>query len=209
LVIDDQLLAFNQKRSKINNVLPLSTPDRTIKRTGHSFWSPIAANDNHLLMEQAVNLCLLDRRLTVKKHIPWPHDDLYEMFWSMTLAQFILITDFNIFSLDEKTMTLQQYPITRHCKTVYWSRGTCLKDTLFLSTSNDGSSIFEYTLLPSIQFVKEYLPPISCAKDENISDLASNNDALALLIWNHQRQKCRLDLCSPTLQAATTGFDLA
>jgi hypothetical protein len=66
---------------------------------------------------------------------------------------------------------------------------------LFLSTLGVSPSIFKYTLLPWIQFVREYQPSVSCREDERIQDLSSSNHVLGVLIEN-SRKTVRFDICS-------------
>jgi hypothetical protein len=194
LVIDDQLVTIHQNRSKSNDYLPLSSPYQTIQLKDNLY--SIAANDNVILAKRESNVCLLDQQLNICKEIPWDHHTILDMFWSSTLTQFVIITREKIFTLNEKTMYVQPISLGKNVTKNSWYCGTCSNDNLFLSTIGIGASIYNYILLPSIQFVKEYRSPVSCREDEHIQDLSSNNRVLVIVIENHCK-RIRFDLCSP------------
>jgi hypothetical protein len=133
----------------------------------------------------------------MKSEIPWRHDSLWDLFWSSTLSRFIFVTSKEILTLDESTMTIEQCPIKHNNIMPDWCCGTCFNDTLFLVVDALGASIYQYTLQPTIQFVKEYRSPFSCSDDEMIVDISSNNKILALVLANRE-DHWRLDLCSST-----------
>ena len=120
-------------------------------------------------------------------------------FFSTSLNRFIIITEQDLFDLDEQTMTVIQYPIFNQNNTNRkWYCGTEHLQILFLSTKGFGSSIYEYKMFPSIQFSKEWKSPLSCTQNEYIYDLRSNNSSLAFVIVNQERNETRLELRSPT-----------
>ncbi len=151
--------------------------------------------DNFLLVKNDSELCVLDEQLSVVKSIMWTRDIIFDMFWSKPLTLFLLITCERVFALDEKSMTIDQLPIVYNGNKNIWYCGTFTNENLFLSIARVGSSIYKYSLLLSIQLIKEYQPPISCKEDECIQDLSSNKNALAIIIENH-RKEVRLELCS-------------
>jgi hypothetical protein len=171
----------------------LPSPQRTNQLKDN--WCSIAAKDNFLLVKDDSKLCVLDEQFNVVKSIPWARDIIADMFWSKSLALFFLITVEKVFALDEKSMTIDQLPIAYNVSKKIWYCGTCTNENLFLSTARAGSFIYKYSLLPSIQLVKEYRSPISCKEDEHIQDLSSNKNALAIVIENH-RKEVHVDLCS-------------
>jgi hypothetical protein len=192
-IIDQQLVNFQKNISTSKQLLPRPDPSRTVK-LNNPYWS-IAANDNYILVAQRGKLILLDRQLIVWREIPWNHNQLCDMFWCKKLAQFIILTPHDIFILDEKTMTVEQSTITCNKYGTEWWCGTCSNDTLFLSTDNKSSLIFEFNIRTSIDFVKQHRPPVSCEEDELITDLSSDNISLALVIINRQ-DEVHLDVCS-------------
>ncbi|CAF1379024.1 unnamed protein product [Rotaria sp. Silwood1] len=193
LVIDDDLVAFHQQISSYNDLLPLPSPQRTIQLENN--WYSVAAKDNFLLVQHDSKLCILDEQLNVVKETPWTHHIILDMFWSKLLAQFIIISFEGIFVLDENSMIINQLPIACHNNKKTWYCGTCTNKNLFLSVEGISSSIYKYTLLPSIQLIKEYRSPISCKEDERIQDLSSSKNVLAIVIKNY-RNEVHFDLCS-------------
>jgi hypothetical protein len=116
------------------------------------------------------------------------------MCWSSTLNRFIVIT------IDKNLLAIERCDLTHHHNNIFrnWRSGTCSNTNLFLSTDELGSSIYEFTLLPSIQFVKEWSSPISCRNDEGIDDLCYKNGKFAIIIFHQSTNEIRLDLHSST-----------
>ncbi|CAF3509845.1 unnamed protein product [Rotaria sp. Silwood1] len=182
---------------KLHVFLPLRTPSRTMSYTAKS--SAMASNGKHVLIENESNLCLLNDRLAFTKKTPWTFSNIWEMCWSSTLARFIVVTNKILFVLDEKTMTLTRCEISSDKN---WYRGTCSNTTLYLSTwqSEEGSNIIEYSL-PSIKYVKQWQPPLTCHKDEWIEDFEFKNDSMAMIIVHDKNKSWRFELrSSVTLQ---------
>jgi archaellum component FlaC len=186
LVIDDNLI--------VRDILPLHLPGRTMKLPFNEFPS-LASNEKHLLIHRPPNLSLLDRHLSMVKETPWTHDDIWDICWSSTLERFVLVTNKDVFTLDQNMMTIARCSISSD---VAWSRGTCSDSTLFLLTQGLGPSIFEYKLPLSSKggVNKERHPPETCDQCEYIFDLKSNNKSLAMVIYNTENDKTRLDLRS-------------
>jgi hypothetical protein len=184
LVIDDNLI--------IRDLLPLHSPCRTMKLPFDEFPA-LACNEKYLLVHQPPNLSLIDRHFTIIKETPWTHDDIWDMCWSSALSRFVLVTNKDVLTLDQNTMTITRCPISSD---VEWSRGTCSDSALFLLTQGLGSSIYEYKLPPSSKGGKERHPPETCDECEYIFDLKSNQKSLAMVIFNTETNKTRLDLRS-------------
>jgi hypothetical protein len=192
-VIDDQFIVIHHNTFRLNDLRRLPPLFKPIREKIN--YDCMAASDNHLVVILNEKLCLLDRQLIVQQEIPWNHDRLWDIIWSKTLELFFLITSEEIFILDEKTMTVGQRPIIRNDNKANWWCGTCINNTLFISSMGRGVSIYEYILEPVIQLIKEYRSPISCNADEEIDDLSSNSSVLAIVRRNSQRE-VRIDLCS-------------
>jgi hypothetical protein len=90
-------------------------------------------------------------------------------------------------------MTFTRCPISDQ---VEWSRATCSESSLFLLTQGLGPSIFECKLPPTNKSMKERQAPETCEKFEYIFDLKSNHKSLAMVIYNTENDKTRLDLRS-------------
>jgi hypothetical protein len=184
LIIDGNLIT--------RDLLPLPTSCRTMSLPINEF-SSFANSEKNLLVHQESNLSLLDRHFLVVKQTPWTHDDIWDMCWSSTLGRFILVTDKDVFTVDQNTMTITKCPVSSD---VEWSRATCSDSALFLSTQGMGPSIFEYKLPPSNKGVKERHSPETCDECEYIFDLKSNHKSLALVIYNTETGVTRFDLRS-------------
>lgn len=180
------------------NLFPLKSPYRTIKITDKSSVS-IACNDKHILLKQTPNLCLLDKQLTIIQEILWSHDHV-DICWSSTLDRFILITERTIFTLNENTRILDECSI-RIDNDKEWSCGACSDTSLYLSTGNMSASLYEYTLQPKIEFLKEWQLFASHPTHEGILTFICANGKLALVISNVHIFQRRLDIRSlPTLE---------
>lgn len=180
------------------DLLPLSSPHKTIALTDCSY-AVLAGNGQHLLVHREPNLTLLDRKLTIIQETTWPLNDICDICWSSAINRFIVINSSHIFAIDETEMILQ--PLLSSC-IVHWMRGTCSDSRLYLSTEGVGSSIFEYTLIPSTKFIKEWQSPVTCTKDEWIEDLKFHNGFLGLVIGHSIKNEARLEVrLSTTLQS--------
>ncbi|CAF3974716.1 unnamed protein product [Rotaria sordida] len=197
LVIDENIAQI-QSNKITQNLLPLSRPYRTMNIIDDSFcW--MTTNEKYLLIHYKPNLYLLDRQLSLITKTPWIHGRIYIMCWSLTLNRFIVITNDTIFTIDENLMAIERCDLNYHNNIYHnWRSGSCSNTNLYLSTVDLGSSIYEFTLLPSIQFIKEWPSPIICRKDECIDDLCYKNGKLAIIIFHQPTNEIRLDLRSST-----------
>jgi hypothetical protein len=188
LIIEENLVASQ-------HLFPLSHAHHTIHlKSGNE--SSIGSNEKYLLVErEGKYLCLIDRNFNITNEISFNHDGIHSICWSSTINCFIIITFKEVFILDEKTMILEECSISSN---VDWWRGTCSDDILFLSSVEWGSSIHEFDLRSSFQFIKAWHTPITCDKGEIICDLKYNNGFLAIPIFNKHKNESRLDLRSST-----------
>lgn len=175
------------------NLFPLSHVHHTIHlKAGNE--SSIGTNEKHLLVErEGKYLCLINTNFDIIDEISFYHNGIHSICWSSTINRFIIITFKQVFTLDEQTMMLEECSISSN---IDWWRGTCSDDTLFLSTVEWGSSIHEFDLRTSFQFIKAWNSPITCEKNEIICDLKYNNGFLAIPIFNKHTEKSRFDLRS-------------
>lgn len=175
------------------HLFPLSHAHRTIHlKTG--LESSVGTNDKHLLVDrEGKHLCLLDQNLSIVQETPFTHDGIHGICWAPTIARFIIITFKEILLLDEKTMKLEKCPISSETD---WWRGACSDDTLFLSTVEWGSSIYEFNLRSSFKIIGEWHAPVTCTKDEIICDIKYNSGFLATPIFNQHKEESRFELRS-------------
>ncbi|CAF3677484.1 unnamed protein product [Adineta steineri] len=194
LIIEDNLVTLQQ-------LFPLPHASHTIHiKSGNE--SSIGSNEKYLLVErEGKYLCLIDRNFVIVNEILFNHNDIHSIFWSSSINRFIIITFKKIFTL-ENTMILEECPIPSN---IDWWRGTCSNDTLYLSSAEWGSSIYEFDLRSTFQFVKTWHTPVTCERDEIICDLKYNNGFLAIPIFNKHKEQSRFDLrLSTTLDCIWT-----
>ncbi len=192
LLIDDCTVQFQKVCEYPFDLSNLSPAYKTIKYPNNSCYS-LVNNDRLLLTHQAPNLCFLDTELRVVKQILWSYDMIGKICWSSTLAKFIILTNEDIFLVDENMMTIDKasLPIKQR-----WLSCTCFNDQLFLSTDAWGSSIVETVILPSITVTREWKCPTTCTTDELIHDIDYSNGTLAAVIENKVRKSMRIELRS-------------
>jgi hypothetical protein len=191
----DESVPNAQRKTQRRHLFPFKRPYRSIKMRDKSSVS-LACNDEHILLKRKPNLCLFDKQLNIVKEIPWNYDHV-DVCWSSTLNLFILTTETTIFTLDENTMALNQCPIHLH-EDKYWSCGACSDTSLYLSTGGMSASLYEYTLQPTIEFVKEWQLFAVNPTYEGILAFTYGNGKLALVISNIYIFQRRFDLRSST-----------
>lgn len=156
-------------------------------------YGVLAANERLLLIHQAPNLCLIDKDLNIMKKIPWRNGMIYDLCYSTTLGQFIILQEKNLYLLDETTLSISQ---TRPPEKRKWFSCTCSDRFLFLSTNKWGSSISKIQLLLNKKFGQQYESPALCKEDEYIDSIAYENKSLAMVIRNKTFQTLRIDVAS-------------
>lgn len=197
----------NGKRSCLTNIcrrllccktettfLPLKSPYQTIKITDKTSVS-IACNERHLLIKQSPNLCLLNKDLLIVKRIPWIYDYV-DMCWSSTLERFLLITAKQIFILDENSSMFEQCSTIESIDDKEWSCGTCSDTSFYLSTTDMSAVVYQYTLEPTMNFVRQWNISNKNSKDEGILTFSYANGKLAFIISNVHRVQRRFDIYS-------------
>ncbi|CAF0989409.1 unnamed protein product [Rotaria sp. Silwood1] len=155
--------------------------------------SALASNKEFLLMHQSPNLCLIDRDCKIVKQNVWPHDWIRDMCWSETWKCFIIITTNDIYCINE---ILEYSTSLIDVVKQVWFSCTCSNQSLYLSTCEWGSSIFQFNLLPSFTLIKQWEPPLTCEKDDGINDIKCNNETLALMINDSKTHQKRMELKS-------------
>jgi hypothetical protein len=198
LIIEENLVTYQ-------NLFPLPHAHHTIHLKSGNECS-IGSNEKHLLVErEGKHLCLIDRNLMIVNEILFNHNDVHSICWSSTINRFIIITFKEIFLFDDKTMILEKCSISSDSD---WWRGTCSDDTLFLSSAEWGSPIYEFDLHSSFQLIKSWHPPIACQNNEIICDLKYNSGFLGIAILNKHNDKSRLDLRSSITLECIWSIDI-
>ncbi|CAF3457359.1 unnamed protein product [Rotaria socialis] len=193
LTIDRNIIQMQETGVKYDiNLENLMPAIHVINRSAESH-KPLASNNKVLLMHHDHRLSILNHELTLVKSIPWPHNWIWDMCWSSTLSQFLIITLGEIFSLDENTMSLEciqtkdQYSL---------SACTCSDKSLYLASNVLGSSVYELSLLPDIKLVNQYQSKDLCDTDETIHDMIFHKGTLAFIIGNFTSHRKHMALRS-------------
>ena len=191
-MIDDDVIRIQEANPYQFDLSSLSQVSKTIQCSKEK-WAALATNDTFLLMYQESNLCLVDRDFTIIKKTVWSFGEIWDMFWSSILKRFIIINETTVFLVDENTMSIESIQMGAKQN---WCCGTCSDRSLFLATYRRGSSIMEFNLLPTIEFIKHWKSPDTCSKDEGIHDMIYNNKQLFLIIENRVKRTVRVELKS-------------
>ncbi|CAF3183911.1 unnamed protein product [Rotaria sp. Silwood2] len=193
LIIDQNLIYIEESTSNEINISTLSSAYRSID-CFHDDWPALVSNNQFLLLDQHPNLCLFNKELTLLKQIPWEYDRISDMCWSSILNNFIIITKNNeVFLINENLISIERI---QTIKKEQWLSCTCSDASLFLSTKDSGSDIFQFNLLSSFDFIKQWKPPQTCTYSELIHNIACNNETLALTISNKYENLNRIELRS-------------
>ncbi|CAF1569134.1 unnamed protein product [Rotaria sp. Silwood1] len=192
LILDDNLIYIDNSDINSFHLTLLSTIYKTINYPREN-WTPLTCNNNHLLIHQEPNLCLVDQNLNIIKQNSWIYGTIYDMCWSLTLNRFIVINGSDVFLVDENYMSIENVQTLQKCK---WLSCTTSETSLFLSTKVWGSSIMEFSLLPTIELVKQWQSPDTCARDEVINGIVYNNGTLAVMIKNPSEKTIHIEMRS-------------
>ncbi|UJR21946.1 hypothetical protein I4U23_025015 [Adineta vaga] len=192
LILDDSLIHIENLDVNRFDLSTLSSVYKTINYPREN-WAPLTCNNRYLLIHQEPNLCLIDQDLNVIKQNSWIYGTIYDMCWSSTLNRFIVINGSDVFLVDETHMSIENIQTLQKRK---WLSCTTSETSLFLSTKVWGSSIMEFSLLPTIELVKQWQSPDTCARDEVINGIVYNNDTLVLMIKNPSEKTIHIEMRS-------------
>lgn len=191
LEIDQQLINIEDECAKHDfNLSTLMPPSHVMNRSPDS-PKPLISNNRVLLMHYENQLCLLDHEFKTEKSIPWTNGWIWDMCWSSTLSQFFIITLYDIFMLDEKTMNLQRLALKDReplCAC------TCSETSLYISTNAVNSMIYEFSLLRNLEVVNRWQPKDFCQRDEIIQDMVFNKGTIGFVIENQTSHTKRMEL---------------
>ncbi|CAF1169022.1 unnamed protein product [Rotaria sordida] len=192
LVLDDNLIYIENLDINHFDLISLSSIYKTINYPREN-WTPLTCNNQYLLIHQEPNLCLVDQNLNIIKQNSWIYGTIYDMCWSSTLNRFIVINGSDVFFIDENFISIENIQTLQKCK---WLSCTTSETSLFLSTKVWGSSIMEFSLLPTIKLIKQWQSPDTCTRDEVINGIVYNNDTLAMMIKNPSEKTIHIEIRS-------------
>jgi hypothetical protein len=129
--------------------------------------------------------------MNIVKEVLWTYGDIYDTCWSASLNRFIVIGGRIVFLVDENTMSISNVQTIGEQG---WLSCTCSETFLFMSTNQFPSSIMKFSLLPSIQLVREWKSPDTCALNEIIDGIVYNKGTLSMIIENASEKSLRIDL---------------
>ncbi len=173
----------------------LSSPFQTII-CQYSLGSALASNNQQLLMDQRLNLQLFDQDFILKKQYQWKNDFIRDICWSSTLKKFIFITNNKQIYLVNDNLTSIEY--LSMIPEQDWSSCTSSDISLFLTTNNQGTHIYEFNLSSIFELIQQWKSPHTCQQHEFIRDMVYNNQTLALIIEDSFSNMIRLELRSST-----------
>jgi hypothetical protein len=156
LVIDDTTVVLKKTSELDLSTLPVY---KTISCSTKDSYV-LASNDRFLLIHQEPSLCFVDRQMNIVKHAVWSRDLIYDICWSSTLDRFIVIGGRRIFLVNENSVACENAETIEKRE---WLSCTCSETSLFLSTNTYSSCIMEFRLSPSIELVKTWKSPQTCA----------------------------------------------
>jgi hypothetical protein len=178
LNIDSNLVHIRRSEVRQFDLSNLPAPHRTISGIyRHDF--EITSSDRFLLVHIDGDLCLIGKDLSIAKQSKWNDNDISDMCWSSVLERFFVIIRKMVLSIDESRLSFKQ--ILQVEGENLWSCG-CSNKSLYLSQNAWDSSISEYRLLPSIQFIKVWKTTENLNSEQRVDNIKCNNDTLALII---------------------------
>jgi polyhydroxyalkanoate synthesis regulator phasin len=191
-IINNDLINFTETKPHQLDLSTLPSPSHVIPRSDKSSTA-LASNDQYLLIHQNSYLCLINDEFSITKQRQWTSDSIIHMCWSSTLNSFILITAFDVFLISEDLLSIKcvETIIGR-----FWQSCACSNTSLYLSTGAWDSSIREYSLTPSIKFIKHWKLTENRIQKQRIDNIVYNNKTLALTINNEFNQMKFLELRS-------------
>ncbi|CAF4862465.1 unnamed protein product [Rotaria socialis] len=145
----------------IINTRPVHVDDRKNNPSFEGSFRSITGNSRYILIHQQPNLCLFDRAMNIAKKILRAYGAIQDMCWSTTLDGFIVLGKNKIFFINENTMPIDNQHIMKERG---WLPGTCSEAVFFACTNERASSIMEFTLLPTMQLIREWEHPFTCTK---------------------------------------------
>ena len=188
LTIDRDLIKFERSL----NVAKLPSIFRIIDRREKSFH-PLATNQQLLLLHFVDSLLVVNKDLSTYRQTPWTYGPILDMCYSSSLNRFIILSENEAFLFDEEKMIIEK---VRSIPWQRWISCTCSQLLLYLVARVYSSSLLQFKLQPTIEFVRKWPPSAVCAKNESVDAIVYNNETLAFMISNKQEKRIRLELKS-------------
>jgi len=203
LLISNNLIIIGESKTQEFHLTTLPPPYRTLD-CPEKLGSALASNDRFLLIDENPILTLFDSDLTIIHQSSWKYGPIYDMCWSSTLLGFIIITEKNkAFLVNENNLSTN--PITEMHNQL-WISCTCSNSLLYLASLSNG--VVQFSLLPSISYIKRWDPPMTCKKNESIKDIGCNESTIAIIVSPFSNEMVHLLLRSLTTFDQLFSIDL-
>jgi hypothetical protein len=194
LSIGNNLIHIGESKTEEFDLTILSSPPYQTFSCSNKFGSALTSNDRYLLIDQNPILSLYDSDLRIVQESSWKNSLIYDMCWSSILSCFIIITEKSkAFLINENNLSIHNI---QSMQNQLWISCTCSNSLLYLASLSNG--IVEFSLLPSISYIKRWDPPMTCQNNESIKDIACNDITLALLISPYSNKMIYIILRSLT-----------
>ena len=193
--INNRLRANNDNfNAQSGDLINLLNSYRTINCSGQKGIA-FAANHQSLLVYENNKFNLLNKDLILTHQVPWTNGQIYDISWSITLNQFILITNKRIlYMVNENPLSFT--PIKRLPQDNWWSL-TCSDKYLYISTHGNDPNIHQFDLSSSsFNPIKRWRSPETCKQYESIHHINYTNETLALIIVDPSTKTSRIELRS-------------
>ena len=186
-------LKLDKNQIHFGDELNMDTPSeayRSLPRDVKSF--PCLATDNtYLLLHRDSMLLLVDDQLAISDEVAWTRGPIFDMCYAATIDQFIILTENEVFLLDPSRMKISQ---ARSIPYQEWFSCTCSSTALYLTTKLYSSSLMQFTLTPTIEFVKRWDSADVCGEDESMDDIVYKNKNLGIMISSTTKKIVRFEL---------------
>jgi hypothetical protein len=192
LMIDKRLVQIGKSETHqfdLSNLPPLYRKNKQLLARSYS----VASSDRFLLVHIDSNLCLIDQDLSIMKQTDWDYNLIPEMCWSSALGRFFVIHKQDVLLLDENTMSIEQVP---QIKGEDWWVCGCSNKSLYLSRVAWDSSLLEFSLLPTIRFVKLWKTTNRSQQKQRVDAIIYSHGTLALAINDQYSQAKLMELRS-------------
>ena len=193
LLMDDSLIRIGQSVISGFSLSSLSAAFGTVKRSQGDSCNALSSNNRFLLTDINGQICLIDENLSIVKQKQWEYDYISDICWSSTLKIFIIIAGKNVLLVNENTMLIK--PV-QHINNNQWYFCGCSDKSLYLSREAWDSSVFEFPLLPTIQYKKVWKIDDREQREQRVDAIVYNGGNLALSINDRSNQAKLIELRS-------------
>ena len=186
MVLDDDYINLHLEEETDHTSQLILTPIIQTISSSPNNADCLASNDTYLLLHRHPTLCLYDHNLNeITQSHPYSDLCIVDMCWSSTLTHFLVLTNDDVFLLNETNMLLEKWNIPPRNQG-HWHNMTCSSKSLYLTAYKWGTCLYQYDIHAStFQFNRQWKTPTTCMKDESIDYfMHDNNHHIAMIIQN-------------------------